>query len=352
MFIFDAHLDLAYNALRGRDVLRPAREQTPDSEGIPSVGLPDLRAGGVGLICATIFCAPTSPKEPGYRTPEEAHAMGLDQLRWYRQQADAGQFSLIGRRDQLPSGTGLRRAQSSRVSPVQSAPTRQGGAGPINAILLLEGADPLRSPADVKAFVDAGVRIVGLAWKRTRYAGGTGAPGPLTSEGAELVRELDRFGIIHDASHLAEESFWQLLDLTGGRTIASHSNCRSIIPTDRQLTDAMIRAIAQRDGVIGINFYDRFLIPPAEYAHRRATLQDVVAHMKHMCDLIGDAAHVAIGTDMDGGLGREQIPKEIETSADLPRVADALAAAGFSDPDVLGIIGGNWLRFFTSALPE
>ena len=69
----------------------------------------------------------------------------------------------------------------------------------------------------------------------------------------------------HDASHLAEESFWHLLDLSGGPVIASHSNCRKIVPTDRQLSDDMIRAIAARGGVIGINFYDKFLVPPSEY---------------------------------------------------------------------------------------
>lgn len=329
MFIVDAHLDLAYNALRGREVLRPAREQTADAEGIPSVGLPDLRAGGVGLICATVFCAPDSPKERGYRTPEEAHAMAMDQLRWYQQQADAGEMGFVKTRDQLPKS----------------------GSRPISSILLLEGADPIRTPDDVKVFFDLGVRIVGLAWKRTRYAGGTAAPGALTPEGVRLVPELDRFGIIHDASHLAEESFWQLLDLTGGRIMASHSNCRAIIPTDRQLSDEMIKAVASRDGIIGINFYDRFLVPAPDYGKRRATLADLTRHMKHMCDVIGDADHVGIGTDMDGGLGREQIPQEIETSADLPRLADALSSAGFPDPAVRGIMGENWVKFFASALP-
>jgi membrane dipeptidase len=326
MFIVDAHLDLAYNALRGREVLRPAREQTADFEGIPSVGLPDLRAGGVGLICATIFCAPATPKEPGYRNSDEAHAMAMEQLQWYRRQDQDGQMHLVTQRNKLNDG-------------------------PFNAIILLEGADPIREPGDVQFFFDQGVRIVGLAWRKTRYAGGTGAPGPLTPEGVGLVPELDRVGIVHDASHLAEQSFWQLLDISGGKVMASHSNCRSIVPTDRQLSDAMIRAIAARDGVIGINFYDRFLVPPSQ-AGRRAKLSDVVAHVRHMCDLLGDDLHVGIGTDMDGGLGREQIPVEIETSADLPRIADALGAGGFSDSAVRGIMGENWRAFFARALPD
>ena len=328
MLIFDAHLDLAYNALRGREVLRPARDQKPDHDDIPSVGLPDLRAGGVGLICATIFCAPDSPKDPGYRNSGEAHEMGMAQVRWYHKAAAERELAIVRVKDELH----------------EQSPT-------MKAILLLEGADPIRTPDDVAMFFDAGVRIVGLAWRQTRYAGGTGCPGPLTPDGVRLVAELDRAGIIHDASHLAEESFWQLLDLSGGKLIASHSNCRSIVPTDRQLSDEMIRAIAGRGGVIGINFFDKFLIPPAEYGKRRARLADVVTHMRHMCDVIGDADHVGIGTDMDGGLGRDQIPTEIETSADLPRLADALSDEGFPDQAIRGIMGGNWLRFFTAALP-
>jgi len=306
-------------------MLQPANE-----DGIATVGLPDLQAGGVGLVCATIFCQPASEKQPGYRTPDEAHAAALRHLDWYRQSSETGHFKLTAKRGDL-------------VGPGKSAGQK--------AILLLEGADALRSPDDIGAFFAAGVRIVGLAWKRTRYAGGTSAPGPLTPEGRELVRALDRFGIIHDLSHLAEESFWNLLDLADGPVIASHSNCRAIVPTDRQLSDEMIRAAVSRGAVIGINFFDRFLIPPAEYGLRRATLADVVRHIRHICDLAGDTDHVGLGTDMDGGLGREQIPQEIRTSADLPRVAEALSAAGFADAAIVSILGENWMRFFRSAPP-
>ena len=155
------------------------------------------------------------------------------------------------------------------------------------------------------------------------------AAGPLTADGMALVKALDAAGIIHDLSHLAEESFWELLDLAGGPAMASHSNCRVIVPTDRQLSDDMIRAIRRRDGVIGINFYDKFLQPPAEYGNRRATLADMVGHIKHICDLHGDARHVGLGSDMDGGLGQEQIPREIVTSADLPACIGGTEPGGF-----------------------
>lgn len=328
--IVDAHLDLAYNAVRGRAVTRPASEQAPDEEGVPTVGLPDLRAGGVKLICGTIFCEPAGAGPTGYRSAEEAHAAMHRQLSWYQQQRQTGNLQLVTRRDELQD--------------VEGTPAPR-------MILLLEGADPIRNVEDVPLLVALGVRIVGLAWRRTRYAGGTGAPGPLTPEGIELVDALDRAGVIHDASHLAEASFWQLLERSDGRVIATHSNCRSIVPTDRQLSDAMIRAIIERDGVIGINFYDRFLLPPDEQGKRRATLADVVRHVRHICDLSGDARHVGLGTDMDGGLGREQIPVEIRSSADLPKLGEALRSAGFADDDIRGILGGNWVRFFSRALP-
>lgn len=331
MLIVDAHLDLAYNALRGRDVLRPAQEQTPDHEGIPTVGLPDLRAGGVGLVCATIFVEPSLNGGPGYRNAEEAGAAAEAQWAWYAGAEQAGHLRFVRHADHLPAPAD---------APATSLP----------AILLLEGADPIRTPSDVESWHQRGLRMVGLAWKQTRYAGGTGAPGPLTADGVALLKELDRFGIIHDTSHLAEASFWQLLDLSAGPVVATHSNCRSVVPTDRQLSDDMIRAIVRRGGVIGINFFDKFLLRPEIYKTRRATLDDVVDHMRRICDLAGSARHVAIGTDMDGGLGREQIPHEIRTSADLPLLADALASANFNEADIRDILGGNWLRFFTEAL--
>src|SRR5438270_6087222 len=161
MFIVDAHLDLSYNALRGRDVLRPAREQTADEEGIPTVGLPDLKAGGVGLVCATVFTMPSLDGKPGYRDADEAYADGQHHLQWYRALIDAGAMRFV--------------TTSGELAQVREDRSTQ------HAIMLLEGADPLRTPADVAAWHTAGLRIVGLAWRQTRFAGGTGAPGPLTA---------------------------------------------------------------------------------------------------------------------------------------------------------------------------
>jgi membrane dipeptidase len=326
--IVDAHLDLSYNVLRGRDVTRPAAEQPIVDNEIATVGLPDLIAGRVGLICATMFCSPRN-----YATAEEARALAMTQLNWYRQQIDEGRINFVKSAAKLPK--------------IDDAL-----AGPLRAILLMEGADALRTPDDVPEWFKHGLRIVGLAWRRTRAAGGTDEPGPLTDFGRALVRALDAAGIIHDLSHLADESFWQLLELARGPVMASHSNCRAIVPTDRQLSDEMIRAIAARGGVIGINFYDRFLMPPDLYRTRPCIFDDLIAHVKHICDLLSSARYIGLGTDLDGGVGRDDIPHEIKTAADLPRIGDALCAANFSDDDVKAILAGNWLEFFGRSLPQ
>jgi membrane dipeptidase len=351
MFIVDAHLDLAYNVMRGRDVTKPAAEQPVADNEVATVGLPDLRKGSVGLICATIFCPPRNYKNRGYATAEEARAIAMEQLTWYRQQVDDGRMNFVTSRGELPAAEREATSNSLLLSAGAGARAGAGAGGPLRFILLMEGADAMRSPGDVPEWFEHGLRIVGLSWRKNRMAGGTGHPGPLTDEGRAIVRALDRAGIIHDTSHLAEESFWQLLDLATGPVMASHSNCQAIVPGDRQLSDRMIRALVKRDGVIGLNFYDEFLLPPQQYKKRRCRMSDIIAHVRHMTDVIGSTRHIALGTDMDGGVGRDDIPFELSTAADLPVVAEHLSAAGFSDDDVLGIMSGNWLRFFGRALP-
>jgi membrane dipeptidase len=166
-----------------------------------------------------------------------------------------------------------------------------------------------------------------------------------------MVKALDATGMIHDVSHMAEGAFWRLMELSEGPVMASHSNCRAIVPTDRQLSDEMIEAIGERGGIVGINFFDKFLLCPEEYGKRRATLADVVRHVRQVCQVVGDARRVGLGTDMDGGVGRDQLPVEIRSSADLPRVAETLGKAGFGDEEVRGIMGENWVRFFEESLP-
>lgn len=334
--IVDAHLDLAWNTTRGRDVTQPAAEQPTVDNETATVGLPDLQRGHVGVVGATLFALPASGAslgENGYTDPRGAFEQARNQLAIYEHLERDGHLRIV----------------------------RNGGdlnADGLRAIVLMEGADPMSLPQESaksspQAWHDAGVRMVGLAWKSTRFAGGTSEPGPLTDDGRTLVAELDRLNFIHDASHLAKQSLDDLLALANGPICASHSNCRTIVgddPSGRHLPDRQIEAIARRGGIVGMNLFAKFLLPPSEYDRRPATLADFVKHVRHACDLIGDAEHVGLGSDMDGGFGRERIPQELTTAADLPKLGAALSAAGFSDDDVANLLGQNWLRFFREHL--
>lgn len=342
MPLIDAHLDLAYNAWHHKTNLHiPALQRPANVEGLPTVSIPDLRAAGAMLICSTIFCLPegsTIDGHPtaGYRNAAEARAQAIPQLQWYQDEIKAGTFRFVRTAADLPS-----------ASPADSEP--------IPTILLMEGADPITDLNDLPFWHDAGVRMVGMAWKRTRYCGGTDAPGPLTADGIALAKALDRLGIIHDATHLSEESFWRLLDVTTGPVAASHSNCRGIVGADpicRHLTDDMVKAIAARGGVIGAVMYEKFFLPSTIFKTRRGTMNDVIDHIDRICQLTGSANHVGIGSDMDGGFDRNQIPVEMQTSADLPKFAEPLARRGYSQADIDAILYGNWLNFFRTNLPS
>jgi membrane dipeptidase len=343
--IIDAHLDLAFNALAldnnldlSLAALRAVERPHATCCGVPTVTLPALRAADVRVVFGTVFVQ--SPQfgfdmcGPIYTTPEQARAQGWAQIQFYRQLAERGAITLVT--DQA--------ALDAVISTASTAP---------GLVPLMEGADPIRDPDDVAAWYAAGIRIVGLAWGATRYSGGTFAPGPLTPAGRALLPALRAHRIALDASHLAEASFWEALDLFDGPVIASHSNCRTFIPTDRHLTDDMLRAIVERNGVIGVVLYNKFLAPDWQPGDPKSavTLDAVVRQIEHICEIAGDTNHVGIGSDLDGGFGRDDIPAELDSCLDLGRIGAALCAAGWRDNEIAGVLGGNWARWLRFALP-
>ena len=358
--IVDAHEDIAYNALHhDRDVRRPlaairadqrrratgegASGGRPLAASAPLSGMEQTamlaldahRRGGVGLVFGTIFVPPGDL--------DEMARDGLAQLGWYEQVAATEPppgVRLISTRAELAA---LRRDWDAATTPE---------ARPVGLVLLMEGADPLPSPAAVRDYYARGLRILGTSWHGTRYGGGTRAPGPLTVLGRDLLGEMARLGMILDISHMAEETFWQALDVFPGRVIASHSNCRAYTPTDRHLSDEMIQALAARDAVIGTVLANSFLEGGWKAGDPLLTLDAVVRHIDHICQLTGTTRHCAIGSDFDGGFGVESTPAELDSVADLGRIGQALAAHGYSEADVAGILGGNWLRLLEESLPD
>lgn len=354
--IVDAHEDIAYNALTfGRDYRVSALKKRRDEiaagaqrSGV-TLGLPEALIGRVGVVFGTIFVTPgddkswtPAPGEAVYRTPQEAYALGLRQLDYYQRLADEdARIRLIRTRADLD-------AVLATWGDDQPLKGRQQGI-----VILMEGADPIVEPRQFEEWYERGVRVVGPAWSTTRYAAGNGHPGTLTPLGRELLEVMASFNAILDVTHLSEKACLAALDSYTGAIIASHSNPRKFCDNDRHLSDEQIRRLGERDGVIGVVLYNRFLSPRWSRGDDKHTvaLNVAVDAIDHVCQLTGSARHAGIGSDFDGGFGTESVPYELDTVADLYQIAGRLQERGYAPGDVEAIMGGNMLRKLTETLP-
>lgn len=362
MFTIDAHLDLAMNAMElNRDLRMPARENNarerarrlvdkPD-RGNAVVSLPDLRRGQIGLVVATQiarYVAPDNPL-PGWASPEQAWSQTQAQLHWYRTMEEAGEMV------QIVDRTGL----DLHVARWLAAIVAGGDTSrlPIGYILSLEGADSLITTRHLERAYGYGLRGLGPAhYGPGRYAHGTDSSAPLNAAGRELLAEMDRLGMILDATHLCDAAFWEALDLFAGPVWASHNNCRALVDHNRQFSDEMINALVDRGAVIG-GPLDAWMMVPG-WVRGTSTpqamncgLEVMLDHLDHICQIAGNANHIGIGSDLDGAFGREQAPHDLETIADLGRVPAMLAKRGYSAADIEKVMHGNWLRFLRDAWP-
>ena len=239
-------------------------------------------------------------------------------------------------------------------SHVEAWEASKGESLPIGFILSMEGADPILSPADVPRWWEDGLRVVGPAhYGANAYAHGTGPSGGLTPAGVELLKEMATAGMVLDVTHLSEESFWQAIEHSPGPVLASHNNCRALVPGSRQFSDEQIRALIARDSVIGVAFDSWMLYPNylrGQTPRESITLANVADHIDHICQLAGNARHVGIGTDLDGGFGTEQTPMDLDSIADIVKVGQPLVKRGYSSEDIDGILRGNFLRFLREHL--
>lgn len=313
-------------------------------DGKRTLGLPEWIAGKVGIVFATLYVEPARfNHNPStrmvYHTPEEANRFGLEQIAFYQALAKNNHhFKIISHRSDLEEVVSI-------WEDLDSHPDKR-----IGLVILMEGADPIIQPEDVPAWAEAGVRIVGLAWSGTRYAGGTHEPGPLTALGRGLLKELAAAQLILDLSHSAEEAYLEAVDTYPGIIIASHSNPRSFFQTDRSLSNEMILKLVKRDGVMGIVPYNHFLDTYWKQGDPRLSLSRVVEAVDYVVQLAGDAKHVALGTDFDGGFGAESIPAEWDSITDVIQIAGALQNLGYSTEDIQSILNGNWLRILRKNL--
>jgi membrane dipeptidase len=217
----------------------------------------------------------------------------------------------------------------------------------------MEGADPVLSPDQVEEWWTAGLRIIGPAhYGVSPYAHGTGTEGGLFPPGKPLLKVMERVGMILDVTHLSDQCFDEALDAYGGPVLASHHNCRALVPNQRQLTDDQIKRLVARGAVIGAAL-DAWMLYPGwvrgETSPEVVNMEAMINHIDRVCQLAGNARHAGIGTDLDGGFGREQSPHDLDTIADLQRVPEMLRRRGYPETDVEGIMYSNWVRFFREA---
>jgi len=354
MFLFDAHLDLSMNALEwNRDLTQPladirAREahlsDKPD-RGRGVVSLPELRRGGIGLCVATQiarYVEPGSPL-PGWHSQAQAWAQTQGQLAWYQAMEAVGEMVQI--RDLAGLQTQLNRWQTAE-SP-QTVP--------VGYILSLEGADSLVTLDHLGKAYEQGLRAIGPAhYGPGVYAYGTDSEGPLKPRGRDLLREMDRLGMILDVTHLCDTCFWEALELYQGPVWASHNNCRALVPHQRQYSDDQIRAILERGGFIGLALDAWMMVPgwvrglstPESIGLR---LEHILDHLDHICQLAGNADHVGIGSDLDGAFGREQCPADLESIADLQRLPELMQKRGYTAEEAEKFAWKNGIRFLERA---
>lgn len=357
MFTIDAHLDLSMNAMEWNRNLRSSitdireREKNhfdkPD-RGMGTVNFAELRKGDIGLVVATQIARYVAPenKLPGWHSAEQAWAHTQGQLAWYKAMETAGELVMI--KDKI----GLEK-QLALWNNGESNDTK-----PIGYMLSLEGADSLVTLDNLHTAYEYGLRAVGPAhYGPGRYANGTDATGHLNEQGKNLLREMDKLNMILDCTHLCDDAFWDALEIFTGPVWASHNNCRALVNHNRQFSDDIIKALIERGAVIG-GAFDAWMIVPGwvrgkSLPHQMdCTMEKVIDHLDHICQLAGNANHVGLGTDLDGGYGKEQSPYDLDTIADLQKIPAMLLKRGYSKEAIENIMHGNWLRLIKNTFSE
>ena len=358
--IIDAHEDLAWNMLSfGRDYTLAAEETrrrehgslAPEVNGDTLLGWPDYQRGRVAIVFSTLFVAPERRKlgdwdQQCYSTDDEAHLLYSRQLDAYDRLVDdhPDRFRKIEKQADLRD--------------VLAHWERQGtDAHPVGLVVLMEGAEGVRQPAELEDWYQRGVRIIGPAWAGTRFCGGTREPGGLTKEGYALLDHMAEFRLTLDLSHMDEKAALQALDAYPGAIIASHANALALLKgsqSNRHLTDRVIQGLLGRGGMIGIVPQNSFLQPNWRESDGRArvSLEHVVTQIDYICQMAGNALHAGLGSDFDGGFGLSSAPVEIDTIADLRKLIPILIQKGYTQADIAAILGENWLAHLQNSLPE
>lgn len=351
MLVFDAHLDLSMNALEWNRDLRWTVDEIRKSEegmndkpdrGKNTVSFEAMRRGNIGLCVATQIAryVKRGSSLPGWNSPQQAWAQTQGQLAWYKEMEKAGELRAIKNLSDLESHLKLWQSPKKNT--------------PIGYILSLEGADSIVSPDYLYQAWESGLRAIGPAhYGPGTYAHGTDSVGGIGQKGKDLLKVIMELGLILDATHLCDQSFWETMKIYEGPIWASHNNCRKFVDHNRQFADEQLTELINRKAVIGVALDAWMMVPNWQRGTSTpegmgVTLDLMVNNIDHICQLAGNSQHVGIGTDLDGAFGKEQCPSDLETIADLQSVPEKLRLKGYSQEDIENIMSKNFIHFLKS----
>ncbi len=353
-FIIDIHLDLSMNAIEwNRDLTQSVLQintqekdliDKPD-RGRATVSLQAMREGNIGFCVATQIARYVKSNNPlpGWNSPAQAWAQTQGQLAWYRAMEKADEMVQIIDKKGLQNHLDL--WSSSELNK------------PIGYLLNLEGADSIVTLDHLHRAYEQGLRAIGPAhYGPGTYAYGTDSEGGLGTKGKELLNEIEKLNMILDVTHLCDQSFWEAIDHYNGKIWASHSNCRSLVPNQRQFSNLQIKELIDRKAIIGMAFDAWMMIPKWQKGisnpkNSSLVIETIIDHIDHICQLSGNSDHIALGTDLDGGFGKEQCPYDLETISDLQKMDVLLKKRGYSENDIQKILNQNAINFLMGALP-
>ncbi|MEW6723640.1 MAG: dipeptidase [Bacillota bacterium] len=304
--VVDTHCDTLLSLASGRRQLKERCDQG-------HIDLPRLKEGGVDVQFFACYI------EPQYK-PERAVKRVLQMIDVFYREMEANHSDI-----ELARTVG----DIERISSL----------GKVAAVLSIEGGEAIGDDLGIlRVLHRLGVRALGLVWnERNSLADGLAerrTRGGLTNLGVQVVQEMNRLGMIVDVSHLTDEGFWDVIEVSRQPIIASHSNARAVCDHPRNLTDDQIVALAKNGGVMGMNFAPAFVRPEAP------TIEDLLDHIDHICRLVGPD-HVGLGSDFDGISGT---PRGLEDVTQLPSLTAGLVRRGYRAADIRKILGDNHLR--------
>lgn len=353
--IIDIHLDLSMNALEwNRDLREPIDEinrrelgmtDKPDRRNA-TVSFDELRKGNIGIVVATQIGRYVAPDNllPGWHSPEQAWAQTQGQLAWYQAMEEDGHMVMIQTKEELQTHLTLWNNELPNDKK------------PIGFILSIEGADSFITIDHVERAYQYGLRVIGPAhYGPGRYANGTDSSGRLNEMGQGLLKKMDELSMILDVTHLNDDAFWHALDIYKGNIWASHNNCRAFVNHNRQFSDDMIKALIERNAVIGLALDAWMMVPNwvrgvSTPKGMNCNFEIMANNIDHICQIAGSAKHAAIGSDLDGAFGTEQCPYDLKTIADIQKIFGILKNRGYNDNNIEAIMNGNVIGFMQRAL--